>query len=170
MSSAVRLTSSFLLGLFDLPSKSELIVQRSLIPFGAFQNSQDSIYASPSLTSRATKALTTPLWWVLESLSLVDNTHVAPEPTIWTQIRGRYVVVALLERAASVVVDKLRDRATSSPADSLYDFYAFKKLFGGIGDVFEGVALSERDLRVLIKFLSRDQGVIVSSRDVSHSH
>ena len=169
MSSAVQLTNSLRRGNFDLPSKSELRSQRSLIQLDVFQSSQDSIYASPSLTSRVASTLTTPLWWALESLSLVDSTHVEPEATLWARIRGRHVVVALLEKAASVVVEKLTGRTTSSPADSLYDFSTFKKLFGGVGDVFEDVALSEVDLRVLVKFLARDQGIIVADRHVSHA-
>ena len=72
-----------------------------------------------------------------------------------------------MKKAANVVVERLRERLTPSPADALYDFDSFKKLFGGASDVFDDVALSDLDLKVLIKFLTRDQKAVVVDRNVS---
>ena len=101
-------------------------------------------------------------------MSLVDSNGIEPETTLWSRIKGKHVVLPLLEKAADVVEEKLRSRLTSSPADALYDFNGFKRLFGGKGAAFAGVALSETDLKILLKFLARDRVAIVVDKNVRH--
>ena len=131
-------------------------------------NSSHPIYESASIAYKAASyILGKPLWWALEQLSLVDSNRVESEAQLWMKLKGTYVVLDLVERAADIVSTKLRHKVISSSADALYSFDQFRREFGFHGAVLDGVKLSETDLRVLVKFLDRDKGVIVSDKDVS---
>ena len=112
-------------------------------------------------------ALGKPLWWALEQLSLVDSEHVEPEEVLWKKVKGKYVVLTNVEKVADVIAEALRQNVTSSPADSLYSFESFRRRFNHIGAALEDTALSDTDLRVLLKFLDRDRKIIVTEGDVS---
>lgn len=151
-----------------LLGKSELRDSRSLIPFDEFMTSTTSVYYRGSVAYRAASfALGKPLWWALEQLSLVDSENVESETSLWRKVKGKYVVLENVEKAAHAVTEVLRQNVTLSPADSLYSFQAFRKQFGHVGIALEGAALSETDMRVLIKFLERDKGIIVTHENVS---
>ncbi|KAL5529742.1 hypothetical protein ACEPAG_5727 [Sanghuangporus baumii] len=146
---------------------SELRDNQSLIPLDEFMNSATSVYYRGSLAYRAASyALGKPLWWALEQLSLVDSESVEPETSLWKKVKGRYVVLENVEKAADAVTEVLRQNVTLSPADSLYSFQAFRRQFGQMGAVLEEAALSELDLRVLVRFLERDRKIIVTDEEV----
>ncbi|KAL5532598.1 hypothetical protein ACEPAF_4372 [Sanghuangporus sanghuang] len=146
---------------------SELRDNLSLIPLDEFMNSTTSVYYRGSLAYRAASyALGKPLWWALERLSLVDSESVESETSLWKKLKGKYVVLQNVEKAADAVTDLLRQNVTLSPADSLYSFQAFRRRFGQMGAVLEGIALSEFDLRVLVRFLERDRKIIVTDEEV----
>ncbi|KAL5511111.1 hypothetical protein ACEPAH_4326 [Sanghuangporus vaninii] len=146
---------------------SELRDNLSLIPLDEFMNSTTSVYYRGSLAYRAASyALGKPLWWALEQLSLVDSESVESETSLWKKLKGKYVVLENVEKAADAVTDLLRKNVTLSPADSLYSFQAFRRQFGQMGAVLEGTALSEFDLRVLVRFLERDRKIIVTDEEV----
>ncbi|KAI5119736.1 hypothetical protein M0805_008666 [Coniferiporia weirii] len=145
---------------------TELQDSRALIPLKDFLNSPTSVYDTGSLAYKvASYVVGKPLWWALEQLSLVDSEHVESESSLWKKAKGQYVVLSNVEKAGDVVVERLRQKVTSSPADSLYSFSSFRREFGSRGSIFEGVALSEPDLRILVKFLDRDRKLIVSDGD-----
>ncbi|THH10698.1 hypothetical protein EW145_g1134 [Phellinidium pouzarii] len=142
---------------------TELQDTRALIPLSDFLNSPISVYDTGSLAYKiASCVVGKPLWWALEQLSLVDSERVESETSIWRKVRGHYVVLANVEKVGDIVVERLRQKGSSSPADSLYSFDSFRKEFGG---VIEGTSLSDVDLKVLVKFLDRDRKLIVSDNE-----
>ncbi|KAL5489779.1 hypothetical protein ACEPAI_4611 [Sanghuangporus weigelae] len=146
---------------------SELRDHHSLIPLDEFINSSATVYYRGSLAYRAASyALGKPLWWALEQLSLVDSESVESETSLWKKLKGKYVMLENVEKAADAVTNLLRQNVTLSPADSLYSFQAFRRRFGQMGAVLEGTALSEFDLRVLVRFLERDRKIIVTNEEV----
>lgn len=164
----VRVSPILSLPAFDMAllGKTELRDNHSLIPLDEFMNATTSIYDGGSLPYRAVSyALVRPLWWALEQLSLVDSDRVESEPSLWKKVTGNYVVLENVEKAADVVANLLRQNVTLSPADSLYTIEMFRSQFGMRSIALEGVALTETDLRILVKFLDRDRGTIVSDGD-----
>lgn len=146
---------------------TELRDTNILFPLDNFMNSSHPIYESASIAYKAASyILGKPLWWALEQLSLVDSNRIESEAQLWMKLKGTYVVLDLVERAADIVSTKLRHKVISSSADALYSFDQFRREFGFHGAVLDGVKLSETDLRVLVKFLDRDKGVIVSDKDI----
>ena len=108
-----------------------------------------------------------PLWWALEQLNLVEaDGPIESESTLWRKIKGRYVILSNLEKAADTVVERQRQKGAVSPSDVLYTFDSFRKEFCNPGTE-ERLPLSDQDLKVLIRFLERDKGVIVSDKEVS---
>ncbi|TDL21517.1 hypothetical protein BD410DRAFT_829025 [Rickenella mellea] len=155
--------------MFDLPGKTELISQSALIPLESFLNASSSIYDSASLPYRiASYVITKPLSWALQQLNIInpDGEGGGSTSEQLQSVKGSYVVVRNLEHAADAVQEMQRKKAGVSPADELYSFESFKKLFGVNGVVFPDVSLSDTDLKVLLKFLSRDRKVIVTDKEV----
>ena len=108
-----------------------------------------------------------PLWWALEQLNLVEaDGPVESESTLWRKVKGRYVILSNLEKVADTVVERQRQKGAVSPSDVLYTFESFRKEFCNPGEE-ERLPLSDQDLKVLIRFLERDKGVIVSDKEVS---
>jgi len=104
-----------------------------------------------------------PLWWALQQLSLVDADSHDSEAALWRKVTGKYVVLSLLENAADAVVLRRQKQVAVSRADALYSFDAFREAFS---DVLPDVALSDSDLKILIKYLDRDRQVLVSDGEV----
>lgn len=156
------------MGLGTLLGKIELERTRSIIPLNDFLNASTSIYYAGSFAYRAASyVVAKPLWWALEQLSLVESEdHFEPEFRLWRKAKGPYVVMSNVEQAADAAVNLLRKKANLSPADSLYSFDSFRKDFGRHSALIDGVALSELDIKVLIKFLDRDRGVLVTNNEV----
>lgn len=90
----------------------------------------------------------------------------------WKQVKGDYVVLGLVERAADGILQKQQIKAGLSLADSLYRFESFKREFASVA--LEGVVLSDLDMKLVLKFLERDRKVVVTQGEVSanidHDH
>ncbi|KAH8116804.1 Snf7-domain-containing protein [Phellopilus nigrolimitatus] len=139
---------------------TELRDTRALIPLSDFLNSPTSVYDTGSLAYKvASYVVGKPLWWALEQLSIVDSEHFESEMSLWKKVKGPHVILSNVEKTADAIVERLRQNATFSPADTLYSFDSFRREFAGH-------SLSETDLKVLIKFLNRDKKVIVSDKDI----
>ena len=94
-----------------------------------------------------------------------DETYASTgEAERWKKIKGDYVILALLERAADAVLSKQEAKAGIDLAGSLYNFESFKSAFAGI---LPDVTLSDLDLKVLLKFLVRDKRAVVRQGEVS---
>lgn len=149
--------------------KAELTQTRDLFPLPHFLSSTQSVYDTGSLAWRiASFVVGRPLWWALQQTGLVgadDSGGSAGDAQRWKRIKGEYVVLALVERAADAVEERQAEKESGDLADVLYDFEGFKREFA---DVLEEGVLSDQDLRVLVKFLERDRKVVVTDKTVSH--
>lgn len=78
---------------------------------------------------------------------------------------GEYVVLSLVERAADAVVEMQRSRGVEVSA-ALYGMDGFKRTFAGL---LEGVMFSAMDVKVLLRYLERDRGILTIDEGVSSS-
>jgi len=135
-----------------------------LISLTQFLTDTKSVYDPGWLPYRiASYVIGKPLWWALQQLNVVNPEEYvgghAGDSERWRKIKGDYVVLSLVERAADGVLRKQEAKTGISLADSLYKFDSFKKEFAA--DALPGATLSEQDLRVVLKFLERDKTAIV---------
>lgn len=149
--------------------KTELCLHKSYFPLQQFFNATQSIYDPGWLPYRiASFVVGKPLWWALQQLNIVGSDDAygsSAEIERWKKVKGDYVVLTLLERAADAVLSKQEAKTGVSLAESLYTFESFKKAYAG--EVFSGVTLSDLDLKVLLRYLERDKQAIVRQGDVS---
>lgn len=103
-----------------------------------------------------------PLQWALHQLNL-NSSEDESDTERWNRIKGDYVLVGVAERAADAVLASQRSRAVGL-ADTLYSFDSFRDTFAA--SALPGVTLSDKDLRVLIKFLERDRRVVITEKEV----
>ena len=101
-----------------------------------------------------------PLQWALHHLNLIASDESEAER--WNHIKGDYVLVGVVERAADAVLAQQRGRGASL-ADTLYSFDSFRATFAP--SALPGVTLSDKDLRVLVKFLERDRRVVIAEKE-----
>jgi charged multivesicular body protein 7 len=103
-----------------------------------------------------------PLWWALEQLGIVpeDNGADAGGGTEWW---GEYVVLPLVERAAEGVVEM---QGLKGGVEGLYTMEGFGRVFAGVVGLDSAGALGEVDVRVLLRYLERDRGVVVVDYEV----
>lgn len=103
-----------------------------------------------------------PLSWALQQLNVFGSDDES-EAERWRRTRGDYVLISVLEHAAESILAEQRARDVSL-ADTLYSFDSFRATFAAFA--FPGVTLSDKDLRVLLKFLERDRRAIVTEGEV----
>ena len=149
--------------------KTELCRQKSCFPLSQFLNVAQSIYDPGWLPYRiASFIVGKPLWWALEQLNIVgsdDSYSSAGDVERWKKVKGDYVILAPLERAAAAVLSRQEARTGISLAENLYSFDGFKKAYAN--GVLPGATLSDLDLKVLLRYLERDRRVITRQGDVS---
>jgi charged multivesicular body protein 7 len=102
-----------------------------------------------------------PLQWALHQLNL-NSSEDESDTERWNRIKGDYVLVGAAERAADAVLASQRARGVSH-ADTLYTFDSFRTTFAS---ALPGVTLSDKDLRILIKFLERDRRAVITEKEV----
>jgi hypothetical protein len=107
-----------------------------------------------------------PLQWALHQLNL-DSSEDEGDTERWNRIKGDYVLVGVAERAADAVLASQGARGVSL-ADALYSFDSFRTTFAA--SALPGVTLSDKDLRILIKFLERDRRVVITEKEVRPSN
>ncbi|EPS98528.1 hypothetical protein FOMPIDRAFT_1051374 [Fomitopsis schrenkii] len=148
---------------------AELCSSKAYVSLSDFLNSTQSIYDPGWLPYRvASYVVGKPLWWALKQLSIVS----ADEPILgdisygekWKRVKGDYVVVSLLERAADSVIARQRSKGGLSLADALYNLESFREEFAA--HALDNVVLSELDIRVLVRYLERDRKVVVTQGGV----
>ena len=123
----------------------EAALAKDLVPLPDFLKARESIYYK-SWTSLPWNAVS----WGLRQLGLTGgNTDRLPG--------GRFVVLANAEAAARAFGDRTVDAA--SRFDRTWSLAHFKKTFAGV--LVDGQRLSDTDLDVLLKFLSRDKELIL---------
>ncbi|KAH9035493.1 Snf7-domain-containing protein [Lactarius pseudohatsudake] len=142
---------------------TELVNSRTAVPLQQFLSASQSIYDSGWLPYRvAAFVVGKPLWWALQQLNVLGSDDES-ESERWKHTKGDYVLIGVLEHAADSVLASQRARDVSL-ADTLYSFDSFRATFAS--SALPGVTLSDKDLRVLLKFLERDRRAIVTEREV----
>ncbi|KAK0483728.1 hypothetical protein IW261DRAFT_1464826 [Armillaria novae-zelandiae] len=137
----------------------------ALIPVSAFLSLPQTIYASHSLLYTlpslvASYLIAKPLWWALGQIG-VDGLFVSNARDVkW---HGEYVILSLLERAAEKIIAEQKAKA-GGPSDGIYSVEGFRQNFAAC--INEAHVMSERDAKVMIKFLERDQNVIVVDKEL----
>lgn len=144
---------------------NELHTSKSLIQVSDFLNAKVSIYDPGWLPVRIAAYLVgKPLWWALEQIGIIgeegSKSHQHTDTGWW----GDYIVVSLMERAADAVEEKQRERM-SGPGEALYTLQSFRLTFTEVLGVDDGV-WREIDTKVLLRFLERDRGAIVTDNDI----
>ncbi|KAI0273300.1 Snf7-domain-containing protein [Gloeopeniophorella convolvens] len=142
---------------------TELITSRSAIPLQQFMNASQSIYDPGWLPYRiAAFVIGKPLWWSLQQLNLV-GTDDESDSERWKRVKGDYVLVGIVERAAEALLAVQRSRDLGL-AERLYSFDSFRATFASA--VLPGATLSDRDIRTLIRYLERDKRVVTTEKEV----
>ena len=149
-----------------LLAKTELVNSRDAVPLQQFLTMLQSVHDPGWLPYRvAAFVVGKPLQWALHQLNLISAEDES-DTERWNRIKGDYVLVGLAERAADAVLALQRTRGVSL-ADTLYSFDSFRATFAA--SAFPGATLSDKDLRVLVKFLERDRRVVITDREVRRS-
>ncbi|KAI9446127.1 Snf7-domain-containing protein [Lactarius indigo] len=142
---------------------TELVNSRTAVPLQQFLSASQSIYDPGWLPYRvAAFVVGKPLWWALQQLNVFGSDDES-ETERWKHTKGDYVLIGVLEHAADSVLASQRARDVSL-ADTLYSFDSFRATFAA--SALPGGTLSDKDLRVLLKFLERDRRAIVTEREV----
>lgn len=147
---------------------AELCESKAYFPLSDFLTSSRSIYDPGWLPYRiASFVIGKPLWWALKQFNIVgsdDTLGHASYNERWKKVKGDYVLLSVLERAADAVLQAQRNKAGISLADSLYDFESFKKEFAG--RALDDAVLSDLDLKVLLRYLERDKRALVTQKEM----
>lgn len=124
----------------------EAVSDRDLVPLEGFLTTPQNIYQR-SWTELPWKVMS----WTLQQLGVIDPARgedVLP--------RGRYVVLRNLEAAAQQLVGDVTYKP--SRFDRIFTRAQFQQTKAS--NIFGGQPISETDLDVLLRFLSRDKGLI----------
>jgi len=142
---------------------TELVNSHDAVPLHQFLTMLKSVHDPGWLPYRvAAFVVGKPLHWVLHQLNL-SSAEDESDTERWNHVKGDYVLVGVAERAADAVLALQRARGVSL-ADPLYSFDSFRATFAA--SALPGVTLSDKDLRVLIKFLERDRRVVITEKEV----
>ena len=103
-----------------------------------------------------------PLLWTLHHLNLTGSDDDS-DTERWNRVRGDYVLIGVVERAADAVLACQRERGVGL-ADTLYNFDTFRATFAS--SALPGVTLSDKDLSILVNFLERDRRAVITENEV----
>ncbi|KAH8923932.1 hypothetical protein BT69DRAFT_1333411 [Atractiella rhizophila] len=145
---------------------------RVVIPLPVFNSTPSlstllpSTSATRSISSTLLSTLVAgPLSWAFSQLNPFaseDDSFTYDDEDVFRQCKGSYVIVSNLEKTAKIVCAKLAELAGLNVTERLFTREEWKKKFG----IVDGKELSQRDLEVLMKYLQRDQRVLVMDRGV----
>ncbi|KAK3324747.1 hypothetical protein B0T19DRAFT_429356 [Cercophora scortea] len=128
----------------------EALAERDLIPLADFLAASDSIYHRPSAWSAWNLAA-----WTIKKLGVADALQLRGSKLP----SGQFVVLANVEEAGRQVGDKVVGVAAAAGSSRFERTFSRAHFYRTVN---EGLAerLSDADVEVLLKFLSRDKGVI----------
>ncbi|WWD08285.1 hypothetical protein V865_006396 [Kwoniella europaea PYCC6329] len=148
----------------------------TLHPLPHFTTSLTPLHAPPSLTSRF---IGRPLWWAVSQLNPFGSSadKVEKEETLWSRYgKGKeYVHIPLLQQSASSFTSHLSKNPIQSYTDALFVLESFREEYGEVcfpaspssKKLPEGThKLSVKDIEVLVKWLHRDCGVVVTDGSI----
>lgn len=125
---------------------NQAISDRDLVPLDDFLGATESIYSRP--WASLPKSILT---WALQRVWADDGTRGEDRLP-----QGKFVVVKNAEMAAKALVEQASN--TTSLFDRVFTKEHFYKTF--TETLIKGKVLSERDLEVLLRYASRDRGLI----------
>ncbi|KAG7549003.1 hypothetical protein FFLO_03116 [Filobasidium floriforme] len=143
------------------------------LPLPSFLSSPYPISQTPSLTSRL---ITAPLWWGLSKLNpfgASSSPKGVDEEKIWKRLRGvRVVHLGLVEEVAQNLISHLASSPPLTPSAHLLTTSSFLSRYStmvlpscsrsGSSKDQEQVGISERDCKILLRYLQRDKKVLVA--------
>lgn len=140
------------------------------IPLSAFVSAQTSIYHSQTSVPYliASYLVGKPLWWALEQLGIAGEDGLLPTSSSKQSTKswhGDYVLLNLVQNTAAQIITQQQNATT--PADNLYTFDGFRTTFASCMDGSQQNMMAEIDAKVLLRYLERDKGVIVVTKDAS---
>ncbi|EIW70984.1 hypothetical protein TREMEDRAFT_67523 [Tremella mesenterica DSM 1558] len=137
-----------------------------------FLSSQAPLLQPPSLSRRF---IGTPLWWILNQLNPFNSGEMESEGSLWKRYKGDYVHLGLLQQVTSAFISYIRSHPPTTYTESLHSTKSFIVTFSVIcipktwKKIPDGEAedkLSDQDMKVLLKWLERDCGVLVTDGEV----
>ncbi|WWC86589.1 uncharacterized protein L201_001466 [Kwoniella dendrophila CBS 6074] len=148
----------------------------TLHPLPQFLSSLPPLHAPASLSSRF---IGRPLWWAVSQLNPFGSSteKIEKEETLWSKYgKGKeYVHIPLLEQSASAFTTHISNNPVLSYTNALYDLESFKEEYAeacfpassSSKKLSSGVhKLSIKDIEILVKWLYRDCGVVVSDGSI----
>ncbi|KAJ3934842.1 MAG: Snf7-domain-containing protein [Lentinula lateritia] len=169
------------------PPSSATAVLPTLLPLTTFISLATSLYSSKSRSYLTvipsfflSYVVAKPLWWALEQVGVVGEDSLASSVSSTfssfgsatsktnTQWYGDYVLLHLVERAGNAILESQRLKNTG-PSDALYTFDSFRTEFAEcvIGsDSKDKMTMSELDMKVILRYLERDKGVVMVENGV----
>ncbi|KAF9075124.1 Snf7-domain-containing protein [Rhodocollybia butyracea] len=163
--------------LLSSPSSSTSLP--TLLSLSTFLSLSSSLYASKSKSYLTvipslflSYVVAKPLWWALEQVGVVGEDSLATSVSSTfssfgsgasksdTRWYGDYVLLRLVERAAEAIIETQEIKSTG-PADALYSFDSFRREFAECLNLDETASMSESDMKVILRYLERDKGVVV---------
>ncbi|KAJ3851621.1 Snf7-domain-containing protein [Lentinula lateritia] len=155
------------------PPSSATDVLPTLLPLTTFISLATSLYSSKSKSYLTvipslflSYVVAKPLWWALEQVGVVGEDSLASSTN--TQWYGDYVLLHLVERAGNEILESQRLKNTGL-SDALYTFDLFREEFAEcvIGsDSKDKMTMSELDMKMILRYLERDKGVVVVDNGV----
>ncbi|PVF94856.1 hypothetical protein CPB86DRAFT_788647 [Serendipita vermifera] len=140
-----------------------------LHPLSQFLSSSVSIYEGGSVVGRVADLLIKrSFWWALEHLNLVSPDASESATSLWKRVVGDYVVISVVEKLADSIIAAQDEKTSLTLSDSLYNTELFKKHAESClkGTSLPIKSLSDTDIKVLLKYLSRDRRLIVIQGEV----
>ncbi|KAF9520485.1 hypothetical protein BS47DRAFT_1387120 [Hydnum rufescens UP504] len=147
---------------------SDLKATRDFIPLDDFLSSSSSVHATYPLPYRvASLVLGRPLWWALEQLNIVgESENPGSYDSRWALSQGSYVVLDVLEVAAEAIIKAQLGTGSLSLSESTHNLSSFRTKFAPIILPRAPESLTDLDIQVLLRYLERDKGALVSEKEV----
>ncbi|KAG8781564.1 hypothetical protein FRC15_008551, partial [Serendipita sp. 397] len=137
-----------------------------LHPLGLFLLSSVSIYESGSVVGRVADILIKrSFWWAMEHLNLVNPDGSESAAAKWKRVCGDYVVISVVKTLADSIIAAQDEKSSLTISETIYSLDSFKKYAESCSPT-HSIRLSDLDVKILLRYLSRDRHVLVVQGEV----
>ncbi|KAG8822202.1 hypothetical protein FRC19_006403 [Serendipita sp. 401] len=137
-----------------------------LHPLGLFLLSSVSIYESGSVVGRVADILIKrSFWWAMEHLNLVNPDGNESAAAKWKRVCGDYVVISVVKTLADSIIAAQDEKSSLTISETIYSLDSFKKYAESCSPT-PSIRLSDLDVKILLRYLSRDRHVLVVQGEV----
>ncbi|KAG8806326.1 hypothetical protein FRC17_005079 [Serendipita sp. 399] len=137
-----------------------------LHPLGLFLMSSLSIYESGSVVGRvADIVIKRSFWWAMEHLNLVSSDGSESSAARWKRVCGDYVVLSVVKKLADCIIAAQDEKSSLTLSEMIYSTDSFKKYAESCSAV-PSIKLSDLDVKILLRYLSRDRHVLVVQGEI----